>query len=48
MMDIFAHDGKSLIKFKKMQRELGIESGFYANISSKIREVFLLVCKDPL
>ena len=44
MMDIFTHDGKSFnLDLKEMQnfRELGIKSGFYANISSKIRdEVF--------
>jgi polysaccharide export outer membrane protein len=44
MMDIFTHDGKSFnLDLKEMQnfRKLGIESGFYANISSKIRdEVF--------
>ncbi len=41
MMDIFTHDGKSFnLDLEEMQnfRELGIESGFYANISSKIRE----------
>ena len=51
MMDIFTHDGKSFnLNLNEMQnfRDLSIESGFYANISSKIREKFsLLVCRDP-
>lgn len=41
MMDIFTHDGKSFnLNLNEMQnfRDLSIESGFYANISSKIRE----------